>query len=64
VGLAVSWYVISLGDPTGGFLPTFYFPIRDLILGIVLVTALGVVAGVFPAWQASRLRIVEALRRN
>jgi putative ABC transport system permease protein len=63
-GLVVSWWIISLGDPTGGFLPTFYFPIRDLILGVALVFALGVVAGAFPAWQAGRLRIVEALRRN
>ena len=64
VGLALAWYLISLGDPTGGFLPTFYFPVRDLILGIALVMALGVIAGAFPAWQAGRLRIVEALRRN
>jgi putative ABC transport system permease protein len=64
IGLAVSWFLISLGDPTGGFLPTFYFPIRDLILGIALVVALGVLAGALPAWQAGRLRIVEALRRN
>jgi putative ABC transport system permease protein len=63
-GLAVSWGLISLGDPTGGFLPTFYFPVRDLILGVVLVFALGVLAGAFPAWQAGRLRIVDALRRN
>ncbi len=63
-GLAVSWFLISLGDPTGGFLPTFYFPVRDLILGVGLVFALGVLAGAFPAWQAGRLRIVDALRRN
>lgn len=63
-GLGASWFLISLGDPTGGFLPTFYFPIRDVILGAALVAALGMIAGAFPAWQASRLRIVEALRRN
>jgi putative ABC transport system permease protein len=63
-GLAVAWGLISMGDPTGGFLPTFYFPVRDLILGVGLVFALGMVAGAFPAWQAGRLRIVEALRRN
>ena len=63
-GLAVSWGIISMGDPTGGFLPMFYFPVRDLILGIALVLALGVIAGAFPAWQAGRLRIVDALRRN
>jgi putative ABC transport system permease protein len=64
LGLAVSWIIVSWGDPTGGFLPMFYFPVKDLIAGIVLVLLLGGVAGAFPAWQAGRLRIVDALRRN
>ena len=64
VGLTVSWFLVALGDPTGGFLPTFYFPVRDLILGVVLVLGLGVISGAFPAWRAGRLRIVDALRRN
>ena len=64
LGLAVSWFIVSLGDPTGGFLPMFYFPLKDLIAGIALVLLLGVMAGAFPAWQAGRLRIVDALRRN
>lgn len=64
LGLAVSWWIVSLGDPTGGFLPTFFFPVPDLVAGVVLVLLLGLVAGTMPALQASRLRIVEALRRN
>ena len=64
VGLTVAWFLIALGDPTGGFLPTFYFPVRDLFLGVALVLGLGVISGAFPAWQAGRLRIVDALRRN
>jgi putative ABC transport system permease protein len=64
VGLTVAWFLVALGDPTGGFLPTFYFPVRDLILGVALVLGLGVISGAFPAWQAGRLRIVDALRRN
>lgn len=64
LGLAVSWVIVAGGDPTGGFLPMFYFPVKDLIAGFVLVLLLGVVAGAFPAWQAGRLRIVDALRRN
>lgn len=63
-GLLVAWVLILGGDPTGGFLPLFFFPVRDLILGAVFVLLLGLVAGAFPAWQAGRLRIVDALRRN
>jgi putative ABC transport system permease protein len=63
-GLAVAWVLIGLGDPTGGFLPMFYFPVRDLVAGFVLVMLLGLASGALPAWQAGRLRIVDALRRN
>ena len=64
-GLVASWTFVSVvGDPTGGFLPTFFFPVRDLVIGAALVLLLGVAAGTLPAVQAGRLRIVEALRRN
>ena len=64
LGLAIAWVIISRGDPTNGLLPAWYFPIQGLIVGALLVIALGVAAGAWPALQASRLRIVEALRRN
>jgi putative ABC transport system permease protein len=48
-----------------GALPgfVFYLPPRDLALGIVLAAVVGLTAGVLPALAASRLRVVEALRR-
>lgn len=64
LGLGLAWVVIAQGDPTGGFLPIFHFPPKDVVLGVVLVVALGVLAGMVPALQASRLRIVDALRRS
>ena len=64
LGLGLAWLVIAQGDPTGGFLPIFHFPPKDMVLGVVLVVALGVLAGMVPALQASRLRIVDALRRS
>jgi putative ABC transport system permease protein len=64
LGLAVAWAIVAQGDPTNGMLPAWYFPIPALIVGCVLVVLLGIAAGALPAWQASRLRIVEALRRN
>jgi putative ABC transport system permease protein len=63
VGLALGEAAVAGGDPTGGFLPFFYVPSRDLAVGIALVLLLGFVAGIIPAIQAMRLRIVDALRR-
>jgi putative ABC transport system permease protein len=64
-GLALGYVAISaMGDPTGGLLPAFYFPTPSIVLGIVLVLTLGLAAGFLPAWQAGRLRITDALRRN
>ena len=63
IGLTVAWLMISLGDPTGGALPLFYFPNRDIVTGAVLVLLLGLLAGILPALQAMRLRIADALRR-
>jgi len=65
LGLALSYAFITLsGDPTHGLLPAFYFPTPAIIAGIGLVVALGIGSGFLPAWQASRLRIVDALRRT
>ncbi|MGH7968819.1 MAG: ABC transporter permease, partial [Limisphaerales bacterium] len=36
LGLALAWLIISRGDPTGGMLPMFYFPTRDLLAGLGL----------------------------
>ncbi len=63
-GLAIAWLLISAGDPTGGMLPLFHFPLRDVALGAGLVAALGLLTGLFPAIQAMRLTIAEALRRT
>ena len=63
LGLGIAWALISAGDPTHGSLPMFYFPTRDLVVGIALVLALGLATGIFPAVQAMRLRIADALRR-
>ena len=63
VGLAIAWLLTSRGDPTGGLLPLFFFPVHDVLVGVLLSVALGVVTGFFPALQAMRLRVAEALRR-
>jgi putative ABC transport system permease protein len=63
VGLAVAWMLTSHGDPTGGMLPLYYFPVRDMAAGLAISVALGLVTGLFPAMQAMRLRVADSLRR-
>jgi len=54
---------VSAGDPTGGSLPVFFIPARDLAIGVVLIVLMALIAGILPALQAQRLRIADALRR-
>ena len=39
------------------------FPARDLLVGLGISVVLGLVTGIFPALQAMRLRVADALRR-
>jgi putative ABC transport system permease protein len=63
IGLAIAKFFVSLGDPTHGSLPLFYFPNIDVALGVGIVFALGILAGIGPAIQAMRLNMADALRR-
>ena len=63
LGLAVAWLFVQQGDPTGGLLPIFSLPPRDLALGAALMLAMGLLAGAAPALGAMRLKITDALRR-
>ena len=64
-GLGLAWVLVTvIGDPTGSFLPQFLLPPRDLVIGMIMVLGLGFATGFVPALQASRLRIVDALRRS
>ncbi len=63
IGLSLAWLMVSAGDPTGGSLPVFFIPARDLAIGVVLIVLMALIAGILPALQAQRLRIADALRR-
>ena len=52
------------GDPTGGMLPIFVLPTRDVAVGGVLIIVLGLAAGLLPAVNAMQLKITDALRRT
>jgi putative ABC transport system permease protein len=62
-GFAIGAFFVSLGDPTHGVMPLFFLPWSQVVLGISLIVALGLITGALPALQAMRLRIVDALRR-
>jgi putative ABC transport system permease protein len=62
LGLGLAGLLVAGGDPTKGALPIFYFPAKDLISGLLLVAALALAAGIFPALRAMRLQIADALK--
>ncbi len=64
LGLGIAWAIIAAGNPVPTLLPIFDLPVKDVLIGCAIVVALGLVAGIFPAVQAMRLHIAEALRRN
>ena len=64
VGLGLAWGLLQAGNPAPALLPIFYVPDQALIIGFVMVIALGIISGAMPALAAVRLRTAEALRRN
>lgn len=63
VGLGLAKLFTLRGDPTGGLLPFFYLPADAIAIGLGLALGVGLLAGILPAVSASRLRVVNALRR-
>ncbi len=57
---AASWSA-NIAHAMGGFGTIIFF---HKTFGVILVLSLGFAAGAVPAFQAGRLRIVDALRRN
>ena len=62
-GLGLAWVVIEVAGPSiRQFLPVFLMPGATAGWAVALMLAFGVAAGALPAYAASRLRIVAALR--
>ncbi len=64
LGLALSFPVVKIFPPE----VTQYFPGLDVsrttaVLGLAVALAVGVLAGIVPAWQAARVQIAAALRK-
>ncbi len=62
LGLALA-LIPGIARALSSMLPMFFFPLRDLLLGLGICIGLGLVTGIFPAWAAMRLRVADALRR-
>ena len=68
LGLAFSWLFINglvgpaLEDNMGGFFPHFRIPAELAVYGLLIAIGLAVVAALVPAYRASKLNVVTALR--
>jgi putative ABC transport system permease protein len=57
------WGLEGSGFNAGGFLPPMTVSWATVAAGVGVAVLMGASSGLIPAWQASRLRIVDALRR-
>jgi putative ABC transport system permease protein len=64
VGLGAAVVLPGLtGMADGGFLPGFHVTPDTLGVGATVALLLTIASGIFPAWQAAKLPVVQALRR-
>jgi putative ABC transport system permease protein len=63
LGIGFAKIITLGGSPVPSVLPLFYLPLNQVLFGILIAIAIGGVAGLLPALSASRLRVVEALRK-
>lgn len=61
--LLAKFVIEGTGFNFGGFLPPMSVYWGTVATGIAIAFVMGAVSGLIPAWRASHLRIVEALRR-
>jgi len=64
VGLGVARAITPvMAQKLVSLLPQFFLPTRAFFIGLGFSIALGLITGIFPALQAMRLRVADALRR-
>jgi putative ABC transport system permease protein len=63
IGIKLLCDVVDLSQWAGGFLPFFYVPWNTAIAGFLVAIGIGLFSGLFPAIQASRLSVVNGLRK-
>jgi putative ABC transport system permease protein len=63
LGLGFAKLVTLGGSPVPSMLPLFYLPMGQAGYGVIVALTIGGLAGLIPAITASRLRVVDALRK-
>ena len=63
IGIGAAKIITLFGSPIPSVLPLFYLPLNQLGFGIIVALVIGTLAGLLPAVAASRLRVVDALRK-
>jgi putative ABC transport system permease protein len=69
IGVAVAYPIVQLGagrwleENLGGFFPYFRMNATMAVVALLLSVGLGALSAIIPAMQASKLTIVDALRR-
>lgn len=64
VGILLTFPVAKkFADEMGQFFPIFIIERSTIYLDVALSLLVGTVAGLFPAWRATRIRIADGLRR-
>ncbi len=64
LGLGLACLIVPVvGKALSNMLPLFFFPARDVLVGLGVCVALGLLTGIFPALAAMSLRVADALRR-
>jgi putative ABC transport system permease protein len=69
LGVALAWPFINLGigrfieENLSSIFPYFRLDVRNAVLAIAAAAVLGGLASALPAWRASKLQIVDAVRR-
>ena len=69
VGVAISYPIVELGmgrfleENMGSMFPYFRIEPTTMITAVMLTVALSTIAAIFPAYQASKLSVTDALRR-
>ena len=63
IGILLAKAMTLGGSPVPSMLPLFYLPMNQVMYGVLIAIVIGGVAGFIPALAASRLRVVDALRK-